>query len=67
MIPAKPKQTITAIAVMLFLIVVVIGCNNSADNSKTATDSSSKMGTDTIKKVDTSKMDTASTRPVKTT
>jgi len=75
MIPAKPKQTLLALAVMLFSIVAVIGCNNAADSdkpvsdstSKMSTDSSSKMSTDTLKKVDTTKMDTASTRPVKTT
>ena len=75
MLPAKPKQTLSALAVMLFAIVVVIGCNNAADSSKTGTDSTSKMSTDsgnkmstdTLKKVDTTKMDTASTRPVKTT
>lgn len=75
MIPAKPKQTLTALAVMLFSIAAVVGCNNSADTSRAGTDSASKMstdsgsrmGTDTLKKVDTTKMDTASTRPVKTT
>jgi hypothetical protein len=75
MIPAKPKQTLVALAVMLGAIVLVIGCNNAADSSKATADSTSKMSTDsgskmsadTLKKVDTTKMDTASTRPVKTT
>lgn len=66
MITTQPKQTLSAIAAMFFLVVLVISCNNAADTSKAGTDTT-KTATDTIKKADTSKMDTAVTRPIKTT
>jgi hypothetical protein len=67
MIATQPKQTISAIAAMLFLTIIVISCNNAADTSKAGTDTSKMTPTDTIKKTDTTKMDTATTRPIKTT
>ena len=54
------------LAVLLFFTLISYSCNNSADTSKAGTDTS-KMSAqpDTTKKVDTTKMDTATTRPVK--
>jgi hypothetical protein len=67
MIHQQPKQTVSAILAMLFLTIIVISCNNAADTSKTGADTTKVSAPgDTIKKVDTTKMDTAATRPVKT-
>ncbi|MEP6746476.1 MAG: hypothetical protein ABJB86_02050 [Bacteroidota bacterium] len=72
MMKQQPKQILAAIAALLFVSFAVISCNNSADTSKMGTDSTtmdtSKMAApsmDTIKKVDTTKMDTATKRPIK--
>lgn len=73
MASTQPKQ-LSAFLTMVIVTVLVISCNNSADSSKTVTDSTKvsdtskmTMPADTLKKTDTTKMDTASTRPVKTT
>jgi PBP1b-binding outer membrane lipoprotein LpoB len=74
MISKQPKQTLSAIALILFSAIVIVSCNNSADTSKAGTDSTksdtSKMAAPadtTVKKVDTTKMDTAAKRPIKVT
>lgn len=61
MIAPKSKLSYFIAIVLIVVTSIVIGCN---DNSSDADDSSRIQPNDTV---DTSQMDTASTRPVKTT
>ena len=61
MIVTKPKQTFLLFAGILLMIFVAIGCNNNTETKEEAPPAKA------VDSPDTSKMDTASTRPVKTT
>ncbi len=64
----QPKQALSVMAGLLLLIVIASSCNNSADTTKAPADTVTKaaaIAVDTTKKADTTKMDTATTRPVK--
>lgn len=61
MIAPKSKLSYFIAIVLIVVTSIVIGCN---DSSSDADDSSRIQPNDTV---DTSQMDTASTRPVKTT
>src|SRR5664279_3612713 len=76
MIVKQPKKLLTVIAALSLVTIIATSCNNSADTAKAGTDTtkadSSKMvpppPIDTsMKKADTTKMDTAATRPIKAT
>jgi hypothetical protein len=77
MIVKQPKKLLTVIAALTLVTLIATSCNNSADTAKAGTDTSktdsSKMApppppVDTsMKKADTTKMDTAATRPIKAT
>jgi len=61
MIVTKPKQTFLVLAGFLLMIFVAISCNNNTENKEETPPAKA------VDSPDTSKMDTASTRPVKTT
>jgi hypothetical protein len=54
----KSKLALMLIAGAMFSLFVAVSCNNNSDKKESPTPAN---------KLDTSKMDTASTRPVKTT
>ena len=70
MLSTKPKQALKIISGAIILTLAMTSCNGGGDKKETVTDTTSVMPTqptiDTVQKIDTSKMDTASTRPVKT-
>jgi hypothetical protein len=70
MLSKKPNHAFKIILGALVLTFTMASCNGSGDKKDSVTDTTSVMPTqptvDTVPKIDTSKMDTATTRPVKT-
>ena len=67
----KPTLFFKIILGMSLLTFITAGCNGGGDKKDPPADTTSVMpmqptNTDTMPKMDTSKMDTATTRPVKT-
>ncbi|HTE13142.1 MAG TPA: hypothetical protein VK645_19320 [Chitinophagaceae bacterium] len=66
----QPKPVFSIVLTMLLMGTIAVSCNNSADEKKEPVTDSTKISApppaDTLK-VDSVKMDTANTKPVKTT
>jgi uncharacterized SAM-binding protein YcdF (DUF218 family) len=61
MVNTKPKQAFLLLAGFLLMIFVAISCNNNTEKKEEAPPAKA------VDSPDTSKMDTATTRPAKTT
>jgi len=70
MLTKTPTQSFKIFSAAVILTFAMASCNGGGEKKDTVTDTTSVMPTqptiDTMPKIDTSKMDTATTRPVKT-
>lgn len=71
MLSKTPTQSFKIFSGAVILAFAMASCNGGGEKKDTVTDTTSVMpmqptNTDTMPKMDTSKMDTATTRPVKT-